>query len=71
MAYNWEKRDFGKMIDNEETPVNELQRKQIRGKKFELFIFGDSITKRIDPSLRARYDKLLAFNYSVGGAKVQ
>ena len=69
MAYNWEKGDFGKMIDNEETPVNELQRKQIRSKKFELFIFRDSITKRIDPSLRARYDK--SFNYSVGGTKVQ
>lgn len=57
------KRRFWKIIHNEETPVNELQRKQIRSKKFELFIFGDSITKRIDPSLRARYDKLLAFNY--------
>ena len=49
---------------------NELQRKP-RSKKFELVIFGDSITKRIDQSFIARCEKSLALNYSVGGAKVR
>ena len=71
MVYNWEKGEFGKIIHDEETPINELQRKQIRSKKFEFVIFGDSITKRIDPSFIAKCDKSLAFNYSVEGAKVQ
>ena len=61
----------GKIIHDEETPVNEFQRKQTRSKKFELVIFEDSITKRIDPSFTARCDKSLALNYSVGGAKVR
>ena len=42
-----------------------------RSKKFESVIFGDSITRRIDPSFIARCDKSLAFNYSVGGATVR
>ena len=61
----------GKLIHDEETPANELQRKQPRSKKFELVIFGDSITKRIDLSFIARCDRSLALNYSVGGAKVR
>ena len=60
-----------KILYDEETPVNELQRKQVRSKKLELVIFGDSINKRIDPSFIARCDKSLALNYSVGGAKVR
>ena len=60
----------GKIIHDEETPANELQRKQPRSKKFELVIFGDSITKRIDQSFIARCEKSLALNYAVGGAKV-
>ena len=60
-----------KIIHDEETPTNELQRKQPPSKKFELVIFGDSITKRIDPSFIARCDKSLALKYSVGGAKVR
>ena len=48
-----------------------MQRKQPRSKKFELVIFGDSITKRIDPSFIARCEKSLALNYSVGRAKVR
>ena len=60
-----------KIIHDEETPTNELQRKQPRSKNFELVIFGDSITKRIDPSFIARCNKSLALKYSVGGAKVQ
>ena len=61
----------GKILHDEETRANELQRKQPRSKKFELVIFGDSITKRIDPSFIARCDKSLALNYSVGGAEVR
>ena len=61
----------GKILHDEETPANELQRKQPRSKKFELVMFGDSITKRIDPSFIARCDKSLGLNYSVGGAKVR
>ena len=53
MAYSWKK---GKNIHDEETPVNELQWEQPRSKKFELVIFGYSITKRIDPSVTARCD---------------
>ena len=48
-----------------------MQRKQPRTKKFELVIFGDSITKRMDPSFIARCEKSLAFNYLVPGAKVR
>ena len=59
------------MIHDEEISVNELQRKQPQSKKFELVIFGGSITKKLDPSFIARCDKSLALNYSVGGAKVQ
>ena len=55
----------GEIIHDEETPVNKLQRKQPRSKVFELVIFGDSITKRIDPSFIARCDKSLALNYSL------
>ena len=47
----------GKAIHNEETPVNRLQRKQPRIKNFELIIFGNSITKRIDPSFIARFSE--------------
>ena len=61
----------GKILHHEETRANELQRKQPRSKKFELVIFGDSITKRIDPSFIARCEKSLALNYSVRGAKVR
>ena len=61
----------GKIFHDEDTRANELQRKQPRSKKFELVIFGDSITKRIDPSFVARCEKSLVFNYSVGGAKVR
>ena len=68
MAYSWKKR---KILHGKETWANELQRKQPRSKKFKLVIFGDSITKRIDPSFLARCDQSLALNYSVGGAKVQ
>ena len=39
-------------------------------KKFELVLFRDSITKRIDPSFIARCGKSLAWNCSVVGAKV-
>ena len=60
----------GKIIHDKETPANESQRKQAQSKKFELVIFGDSITKRIVSTLIARCDKSLAMNYSVGGAKV-
>ena len=42
----------GKILHDEETRANELQRKQ-----FELVIFGDSIIKRIDPSFIARCEK--------------
>ena len=48
-----------------------MQRKQPRSKTFELVIFGDSIAKKIDPSFITRYEKSLALNYSVGGAKVR
>ena len=58
------------IIHDDETQVNEFQRKQLRNKKFQLVIFGDSITKRIDPSFIERSDKSLAFNYSAWGAKV-
>ena len=68
MAYSWKK---GKIFHDEDTRANELQRKQPRSKKFELVIFGDSITKRIDQSFIARCEKSLALNYSVGGAKVR
>ena len=61
----------GKIIHDEDTRANELQRKQPRSKKFELVIFGDSITKRIDPSFIARCEKSLALNYSVRGARVR
>ena len=61
----------GIILHDEETPANELQGKQPRSKKFELVMFGDSITKRIDPSFIARCDKSLGLNYSVGGAKVR
>ena len=61
----------GKIFHDEDTRANELQRKQPRSKKFELVIFGDSITKRIDPSFIARCEKSLALNYSVRGAKVR
>ena len=60
-----------KIINDEETPVNELQRKQPKNKKYELVIFGHSITKRIDPSLIAKCDKSFACKNLVGGAKVQ
>ena len=59
----------GKILHDEETRTNELQIKQPQSKKFELVIFGDSITKRIVPTFIARCDKSLALNYSVGGAK--
>ena len=61
----------GKILLDEETRTNELQIKQPQSKKFELVIFGDSITKRIDPSFIARCEKSLALNYSVRGAKVR
>ena len=61
----------GEILHDEETPANELQRKQPQSKKFELVTFGDSITKRKDPSFTTRCDKSLALNYSVGGAKVR
>ena len=61
----------GKIFHDEDTRANELQRKQPRSKKFELVIFGDSITKRIDPSFIARCEKSLALNFSVRGAKVR
>ena len=61
----------GKILHHEEIRANELQRKQPRSKKFELVIFGDSITKRIDPSFIARCEKSLALNYSVRGARVR
>ena len=61
----------GKILHHEEIRANELQRKQPRSKKFELVIFGDSITKRIDPSFIARCEKSLALNYSIRGAKVR
>ena len=60
-----------KIIHDEETSANELQRKQPGSKKFESVIFGDSITKRIDPFFIARCDKSLALNYSVGGVEVR
>ena len=60
-----------KIMHDEETPANSFQRKQLRSKKFELVVFGDSITKRIDPFFIAKCDKWLALNYSVGGAKVR
>ena len=47
----------GKILHDEETRANELQRKQLQSKKFELVIFGDSIIKRIDPSFIARCEK--------------
>ena len=59
----------GKIIHDKETPANESKRKQAQSNKFELVIFGDSITKRIVPTFIARCDKSLALNYSVGGAK--
>ena len=68
MAYSWNK---GENNNDEETPANELQRKQSRSKKFELVIFGDSIAKRIDPSFIAMCEKSLALNSSVEGAKVR
>ena len=43
MAYSWNK---GENNNDEETPANELQRKQPRSKKFELVIFGDSIAQK-------------------------
>ena len=55
----------------EESQVNELQRKQPRSKNFELVLFGDSITKRIDPSFIIRRHKSLALSYLVGIAKVR
>ena len=61
----------GKIIHDEETPANELQRKQPSSKNFELVISGDSITKRINPSFIARCDKSLSLNCSVGGANVR
>ena len=61
----------GKILHDEETWTNELQIKQPQSKKFEWVIFGDSITKRIDPSFRARCEKSLALNFSVRGAKVR
>ena len=64
-------RKKGKILHDEETRANELQRKQLRSKKFELVIFGDSFTKRIDPSFMARGKKSLALKYSAGGAKVR
>ena len=68
MAYSWKK---GENIRWRGNQANELQRKQPRSKKFELVIFGDSITKRIHQSFIARCEKSLALNYSVGGAKVR
>ena len=61
----------GKIIHDEETPVNELQRIQPRNKKFELVIFRDSINKRIDPSFIAGSGKSLTLNDSVEGTKVR
>ena len=61
----------GKIIHDEETPVNELQRIQPRNKKSELVIFRDSINKRIDPSFIAGSGKSLALNDSVEGTKVR
>ena len=59
----------GKILHDEETRANQLQRKQPRSKKFELALFGDTDTKRIDPSFIASCDKL-ALNYSsVGGCQ--
>ena len=55
-------------MHDEETPVNELKKKQPR-KKVELVIFGDSTPKRIDQSFKARCAKSLALNYSVEGTK--
>ena len=60
-----------KIIYGNETPANELLRKQPRSKTFELFIFGDSIAKKIDPSFIARCDKSLALNCLVEGAEVR
>ena len=68
MAYSCKK---GKIIHDVETPVNELQRKQRRRENFELVIFGETITKVTNPSLKARWDKLLALKYSVVGTKVR
>ena len=67
MAYSWKKGENLRWRGNQ---ANELQRKKPRSKKFELVIFGDSITKRIDQSFIARCEKSLALNYAVGGAKV-
>ena len=64
----WKKREI---IHDEEIPVNELQRKQPRSKKFELVIFGESIIKIIDSSFKVRCDESLALKYSVRGAKVR
>ena len=61
----------GKILHDEETPANELQRKQPQIKNFELVLFGDSITKRINPSFIIMCDKSLALIYSVGVAKVR
>ena len=48
-----------------------MQRKQTRRKKFELVIFEDSITKRIDPSFIAKFDKSLALGSKVRGVYEQ
>ena len=50
----------GKILHDEETRANELQRKQPRSKKFELVIFEDSITKRIDPYFIVRLWQIIS-----------
>ena len=60
-----------KIIHSKETPANVLQRKQPQSRKFQLVIFGESITKRIHPSFIARCDKSLALNCSVGVARCE
>ena len=62
----------GKIIHCEETPTNELERKQPASKKFELFIFGDSITKKINPSFIAKVWQITSielFNRRCRGAR--
>ena len=38
--------------------------------KFQLLIFGDSITKNKSPSAVANCDEIQGINYSTGGSKV-
>ena len=60
----------GKIIHDEETPVNDLKRKQ-EANSLNLLYLGISIAKRIGPYFKARCDKSSGPTYSVGGTKSQ